>query len=391
MDIKYQCQTAIKKITENIKPIPRHFEVSAKYVNELDNETFVKGFLELREILTNIYYDMVVVPEEYGLILVGMEVSEYKNSKPRDSRASALRLMALLYNFGRAGELAGNKLHITPEAFQEILKIKYVGFSWSQNAPMILKKLSGFGFDFIGLKGNSLDKNAKEYILSYPDNPVLMNVLKGYAMSVPVIPHFPKELINLEYYTLEDVEPDEPISAAFAIPLKDKEKQLLNQLLNSVQKDYINVCKELIEYAVSLGYLPHKTQASGFAVSFTGKKTNRTVIKISPVTGLNHKKFIPELRIKFSASKNYSDIFANAVKNEAENHGGIYTGCFSCGKCPDAESKMYKYVYPDGKIVRLCAEVMLAPDWNKENLPEIKEVIKTQDDFWLKEFSNKTT
>lgn len=228
MEIKYQCQAQIQSIIERIKPIPEYFEVSAKYLDGLDNETFVRSFHEFREIIISVYRDMLAYPEEYGLILVGLEVSEYKNSQPRASRASALRLMALLYNFGRAGVLAQNELHITLESFQEIAKIKYVGFSWAQNAPMILKKLSDFGFEFVGLKGNTFDKNAEKYILSYSGNPALMNVLKGYAMSVPVLPHFPKELINLDYYTLEDAIPDEPTAAEFSTPLNSlKEKKKL--------------------------------------------------------------------------------------------------------------------------------------------------------------------
>lgn len=389
MEIKYQCQTRIQKILENIQTSSDHFEVSSKYLYGLENDIFVKSFYELRELLISVYLDMLEYPEQYGLILTGMDISEYKNSKPRDSRASALRLMALLYNFGRAGELVQSELHIDSEAFQEILKVKYTGFAWTQNAPIIIKKLMGFGFGFVGLKGNAFDKKAEKFILSYPDNPSLINALKGYAMSVSIMQHFPQELINMEYYTMEDTEPDEPIMVEFAVPLKTKEKELLNQLLNSVQKDYIEVCKELIEYAVSLGYLPHQTQASGFAVSFTGKKTKRTVIKFSPVTGLNHKKFKPKLSIKFPATKEYSDIFNEAVKHEIEAHGGIYTGCFGCGNCL-GEQDSYIYVYPDGRKNFICSNVLMSPDWHKEDVPEIKEMIKTQNEFWLKQIADKT-
>ncbi len=384
MEIKYQCQAQIQKIIDGIKPIPNHFEVSDQYLFGLDNNTFIKNFSELREILISIYKDMLSHPEEYGLILVGMDVSEYKNSKPRDSRASAKRLMALLHNFGRAGEISQNELHISSETFQEIMKIKYVGFSWTQNAPLILKKLSDFGFEFIGLKGNSFDKKAEEFILSYPDNPEMINMLKGYAMSVPVVQHFPNELINMDYYTLEDSEPDKPISIEFSVSLKEKEKELLNQLLNSVQKDYIEACKELIEHAISLGYLPHMTKTGDFAVSFTSNKTNRTIIRMSPVTGLNNKKFIPTLNIVFSATKEYSEIFHKAVKDELESHGGLYTGCYGCGRC-SGEKDSYVYVYRDGKIKFKCCNEMIKLDWSKENLPEIKQMMKTQDKFWLQQ------
>lgn len=381
MEIKYQCQKQIQTILERIKSDTNHFEASVQYLNGLDNDTFVRGFYELREILRSVYRDMLERPDEYGLILVGLDVSEYKNSRPRDSRASAMRLMALLYNLGRAGELTNNELYITPEAFQEMAKIKYTGFSWTQNAPMILKKLSEFGFKFTGLKGASFDRKAEKYILSYPDSPALMNVLKGYAESIPVTQHFPKELMNIECYTLEDAVPDDKVSVEFSVPLK--EKILLNELINNVQKDYIGVCVELIEYAISLGYMPHPTQASGFAVSFTGKKTNRTIIKLTPVTGLNHKKFIPELRIKYAAAENCSGIFREAIRKEAENFGGIYTGCFGCGKCAGLD-ECYKYTYTDGRTVHICSNVMLAPDWRKENLPEIKQMMKAQDEFWLR-------
>lgn len=383
MEIKYQCQKQIQYILERIKPVTNHFEVSAQYLNGLDNDTFIKGFCELREILVDVYRDMQAFPEEYGLILVGMDVSEYKNSKPRDSRASALRLIALLHNFGRAAELIQNSLQITPSAFQEMLKIKHVGFSWSQNAHLILNKLSDFGFEFIGVKGKSFDKKAERYVLSYPDNPVLMNVLKGYAMSIPVMSHVPKELINIDYYTLEDMIPDEPVSLEFSVPLKEKETELLNKLFSDIPKDYIDVCRELVEYAVTLGYMPYQTKSSGFGISFTSKKTNRTLIALSPTTGLNYKKFIPALRILFSATKNYSDIFHEAVKEEIESHGGIYVGCYGCGKCSGGQDS-YVYIYPDGRSTFKCRDTMMSPDWRSENMQEIMEMMKTQNDFWMK-------
>ena len=380
--MKYQCQAQIQKTIDEIAPVPAQFDVSEQYLNGLDNVTFVRCFHEFRGILANVYQDMFKFPEEYGLILVGMDVSEYKNSRPRDSRASAKRLIALIHLLGRAGELAGNELHITPESFSEISKVKYVGFSWTQNAAMILKKLAEFGFNFVRLKGNSIDKDAGMYILSYPNNPAMMRMLKGYAMSVPVIPHFPKELTSLAHYTLLNAKEDAPISVEFAVPLKTKERDLLDQLMNTVQTDYIDECKALIEYAVSLGYLPHKTAVSGFAVSFTSKKTGRTIMKLTPNTGLNHRKFIPKLSMKFPATKVHSAVFTEAVKREMESNGGLYTGCFGCGKCA-GEADSYVYEYPNGKHDFVCSNALMNPDWHREDVEEIKEMMKTQDDFWL--------
>ena len=381
MEITYQCQAQIQKIIAGIKQIPTDFCVSEKYLCGLDNDTFIKTFVEFRSLLTNAYEDMLAHPEQCGLLLVAMNVSEYKNSRPRDSRASAKRLIAFLHLLGRTGELHGDILHITQAAFSEMMKVKYMSLPWNKNVPMLAMKLTEFGFVFGGLKGKTFDKNADEYTLSFPGNPAMIRVLKGYAMSIPVTDHLPKELISLIHYTLPDAVEDAQISVKFDVPLKAKEQELLDELMNTVQRDYIDDCRRLIEYAVSLGYLPHKTQVSGFAVSFTSKNTGRTMMKLTPRTGLNHMKFIPELKMKFPATKVYSDIFAVAVREEMESNGGLYTGCFGCGKCAGRDDS-YVYTYPDGRSDFVCSNALMCPDWSRENLPEIMEMMKTQDEFW---------
>ena len=73
------------------------------------------------------------------------------------------------------------------------------------------------------------------------------------------------------------------------------------------------------------------------------------------------------------------------IKNVIEAFNGRYTGCYGCGRCKDG-LKGYTYVYPDGKTVFRCGgELIRIPAvLNSNYVDEIKKMMKTQDEFWVK-------
>lgn len=87
--------------------------------------------------------------------------------------------------------------------------------------------------------------------------------------------------------------------------------------------------------------------------------------------------------LKFFAAKEYSDVFQKAVKRVIEEFDGKYTGCYGCGKCT-GELEGYTYVYPDGKSVYRCGNILLkvAPV-SIENLEEIKQLLEIQDKYFI--------
>lgn len=169
--------------------------------------------------------------------------------------------------------------------------------------------------------------------------------------------------------------------------MNQNQKDLLNSFLDSINKDYYEMFLELAQYAVALGYTPRRNKTQDFSIDFYKNKFKTSVMKME-VQEQKHDGYsygernIPGLRLKFYASSNYSDVFKNGIKNVIEEFDGKYTGCYGCGRCKE-QLEGYTYIYPDGKKVFRCGRELISIfDFSKENLQEIKDLIKRQDEFY---------
>jgi len=171
--------------------------------------------------------------------------------------------------------------------------------------------------------------------------------------------------------------------------MTDNQKEKINGLLDSLQIDDRETYRLIIEHAVKLGYAPSQvknvhglTGVVVFSKSRVGKV--RRLCKISPSSEGKNKKLYntgkPLLSLSFSATKNYSDMFHEAVRQEYETLKGGFKGCKGCNSC----ASPYVYRYPDGKTVLCCGgdKLMELPQIGMENLDEIKDMMKSQDDFF---------
>ena len=171
--------------------------------------------------------------------------------------------------------------------------------------------------------------------------------------------------------------------------MTEKQKIMIDGLVNALPDNQKEIYRELAEYAVSLGYTPKKLKPDGTYLAFSKSKVNRTIIKILA----NHNECIdahdiPGLYLKFYANKEYSEPFRQGVKKVLEHFGGKYTGCYGCGKCDGTHG--YIYTYPDGKQLFKCGgELVELPPISKEHITEIKSLLKTQDEFFMKNLEDK--
>lgn len=164
--------------------------------------------------------------------------------------------------------------------------------------------------------------------------------------------------------------------------MKEKSRLLINDFLVIIPAEYREPLNDLAEFADNLGYTPKRNKVSLFSIDFSKSKIKRTIMKFeecNPKTSSG----IPQLRLKFYANTIYSDVFKDSIKSVIEAFDGKYTGCYGCGRCKDG-LEGYVYLYPDGrKIFRCGAELIPIQNWHNGHLDEIKQLIKTQDDFWL--------
>lgn len=149
----------------------------------------------MSEAVSIIYEDMINNPDNYGLPLIeDIEYGEF-NPKANDSFNSSKRLLNMLNNISKAGELADGYLVVSKEKFNfynKSLKAK----DKLQNVRMLIKNLQNFGFVIDAYD----DRKAKNFTVAFPGNKLVINALKGY-LQFDKLPH---HVYSMHYYFADD-------------------------------------------------------------------------------------------------------------------------------------------------------------------------------------------
>ena len=152
------------------------------------------------------------------------------------------------------------------------------------------------------------------------------------------------------------------------------------------------VYRPIAEYAVELGYTPKAIKKANGNVDelvFSKSKVNRSLLRINPCNdklyGQVREVGKALLRLVFFATPEYSEAFRLGVKNVIETFGENSSGCYGCGRC-DGDLQGYTYVCADGRTVFRCGRELLLelPPLALEHVEEVKAMMKTQNDFWLR-------
>lgn len=165
--------------------------------------------------------------------------------------------------------------------------------------------------------------------------------------------------------------------------MNNKQVALLEEFITQLSKDYQEMFQEIADYAVSLGYTPKRSKTQNFILEFSKSSVKKTIMKLEITDTGRGKTINPGIRLKFYATKEYSEIFKNALKIVIEEFDGKYTGCYGCGRCKGT-LQGYRYEYPDGKKVFRCgSELISIYDYSENDIPEIKSLLKEQDRFFM--------
>jgi len=164
--------------------------------------------------------------------------------------------------------------------------------------------------------------------------------------------------------------------------MTEKQQSALNKILSALPEDCRDAYQEIAECAISLGYMPVLKGTREDYADFAKGKIKRTILKINTN---------PQYRciaMKFYALPEYTGIFSQAIDERLVywNKLGYEARCFGCGKCDGTHG--YSCALPDGKKAFLCGfGVVPVTAFSKEHLAEVKEALKIQDDFFMKESS----
>jgi len=171
-----------KRRYEEVIQIPTEYEIHNDFIKNMDLSEVQSAFLQIRGIFRDVYNDIALYPEEFGMPLNSVEQHRVYSQEWRDSGQAPYRPFILLYNLFACSELSDNGLIVSIEKYKAYKpppkhlsgieqKVKYPNF--------LFNKLVDYGFVFEGLKNNKPSNN--DIIISYPDNPNLLYLFKQLA------------------------------------------------------------------------------------------------------------------------------------------------------------------------------------------------------------------
>jgi len=159
--------------------------------------------------------------------------------------------------------------------------------------------------------------------------------------------------------------------------MTEKQKYALDKIISALPEDLRESCREIAGYAISLGYMPVLKGVRENYADFVNRKLKRTILKIQTNPGF------PFLEMKFYALRSYAGIFQDAIENRLVywDKLGYEASCFGCGKCDGTHG--YVCALPDGGQGFLCGfGVVPLPGFNADNIQEVKQALKIQDEFF---------
>ncbi len=164
--------------------------------------------------------------------------------------------------------------------------------------------------------------------------------------------------------------------------MTEKQSRALEKIISALPENCRHSYLEVAEYAISLGYMPVLKGVRGDYADFTKGKVKKTILKI------NANPDCPWLAIKFYALPVYYGIFQDAIDERIcyWNKLGYQVHCFGCGKCDGTHG--YSVRLPDGRQGFLCGfGVVPLPTFSAENISQVKEALKLQDEFYMNQAS----
>ena len=159
------------------------------------------------------------------------------------------------------------------------------------------------------------------------------------------------------------------------------QRKKIDDFVTTLPENERAIYLDIAEYAVELGYAPsNEKNAHGIfiALVFSKSKIGKRLIKIHPPGIYSNE---TEFKMQFYAATGYSDFIHEKLRQDAD---AVRATCErQCEKC----AGKYVCVYPDGRKGFRCAIhslVKLSP-LGTRNTNEIKELMKTQDEFWIEQ------
>ena len=140
------------------------------------------------------------------------------------------------------------------------------------------------------------------------------------------------------------------------------------------------VYQPVIDMLVELGYTPMKKQTKGYILSFSNIDHNRVLARCGIREGSENAFF----GLRFSSCTNYSNKFAEIVRDRLLSSNNRLAKCGECGFCK-GDKFVYTFTFPNGETKAACgAFVLEIPNVTTDDIDEIKKLIAEQHEYFMK-------
>lgn len=175
IEYKFHCQHQAEAFAGAILPVPENYPLQTGLPKD-----FPLHFSRLCELAKNIYSDMAVRPDAYGLTLI--DINSKDHNLARDGYRSIHRFADTLSNLSSCGTLENHRLIVSAEEFRQNIK-KGAGLV-SGPVPkyeLILSRLVDFGFSVSDFDGKPFSKKVDFFTIEFPEYPEMIDTIKTYC------------------------------------------------------------------------------------------------------------------------------------------------------------------------------------------------------------------
>jgi hypothetical protein len=154
----------------------------------------------------------------------------------------------------------------------------------------------------------------------------------------------------------------------------------INELMEKISNEEKAVLTPIMDYLIELDYTLVKKGTKDSVLSFSSLAHNKAIARF----GVREESSIPFFGLRFSACTEYSEKFANVIRERIESSNSRLAKCKSCRFCK-GDKYVYTYTYPDGTTGASCGTFLLdIPDVTIDDVSEIKRLIKEQHEYFMK-------
>lgn len=263
MEHIYHVQNEVVSYYKHIPIVPEDVAIDEKLLFDMTESQYIENLSYFTELMKSIYKDMEVRPIEYGLLTIDInQINENKadGNLAKASWRSVKRLGDVIAMIGKLGEVDGDKLRLSVTTFKDSLKK-------IDKLSLILNRLIDFGFLITDYNGKGFNKGTETFYISYPKKPLLMRIVKAYAISEPYHNDDPHEFYYFDYKRLANREklPAHCVSNDLAALISEES----GNLLSGINKCFVDELGLLPHYKDdSIEYYYKKKRVARFVIDF---------------------------------------------------------------------------------------------------------------------------